>query len=183
MLNLNSAKAMPTAAQYYRQCKEQIRKVLDEIEAGTAGLNDIGEALVLIRQLPQSTEGLNEWTQKLETEKNRLEGRDDELEKQWNDTASVLIQALNLWDCSAAEGSLKQLQDHQYWESRQEASWQKRIDECKKRGPELQSIENDGLRARQELNQGLMLDCVNRAQRLGGGDPGDKTECWPQRNW
>ena len=73
MLNLNSAKAMPTAAQYYRQCKEQIRKVLDEIEAGTAGLPDIGEALVLIRQLPQSTEGLNEWTQKLETEKNRLE--------------------------------------------------------------------------------------------------------------
>ena len=108
--------------------------------------------------------------------------RDYELEKQWNDTAKCFNSGAQPWDCSAAEGSLKQLQDHQYWESRQEASWQKRIDECKKRGPELQSIENDGLRARQELNQGLMLDCES-GSATGGGDPGDKTECWPQRNW
>ena len=31
----------------------------------------------------------------------------------------------------------------------------------------MERIQNDALRAKQELNEGLMLDCVNRAERLG----------------
>ena len=158
---------MPTAAQYYRQCKEQIRQVLDDIEAGTADIQALTEALDAIRQLPPSTEGLNEWTQQLQAEKSRLEGLGNNLEQEWNDAVNGLIQALDRGDCSAAEGSLKQLQDHQYWESRQDAGWQRRLEECKRRGPELQTIRHDAIRAKQELDEGLMLDCVNRAQHLG----------------
>ena len=158
---------MRTAAQFYRQCKQLIRQVLEAIEAGTADLHSINEALDCVRQLPPSTEGLNEWTQKLEAEKHRLESLGNAVEEEWNNVANVLNQALDRGDCAAAEASLEELKNFSKWESHKDASWERRLDECKKRGPEMERIQNDALRAKQELNEGLMLDCVNRAEQLG----------------
>ena len=86
---------MPNAAQFYRQLKQQIREALDTIEAGTAELGSINEALDCVRQLPPSTEGLNEWTPKLESEKHRLESVGNAVEAEWNDAANALNQALD----------------------------------------------------------------------------------------
>ena len=97
---------MPNAAQFYRQLKQQIREALDTIEAGTAELESINEALDCVRQLPPSTEGLNEWTQKLESEKQRLRAWAMRW-KQNGMTPRTLNQALDRGDCSAAEASLK----------------------------------------------------------------------------
>ena len=157
---------MPNAAQFYRQLKQQIREALDTIEAGTAELGSINEALDCVRQLPPSTEGLNEWTQKLESEKHRLESVGNAVEAEWNDAANALNQALDRGDCSTLEASLEELKNLSKWESHKDASWERRLDECKKRGPEMERIQNDALRAKQELNEGLVLDYVNRAERL-----------------
>jgi|GEM_PF-1658157 len=158
---------MPNAAQFYRQLKQQIRQVLDAIVAGTVNLQSINEALDCVRQLPRATEGLSEWTQKLESEKQRLESVGNAVEAEWNDAANALNQALDRGDCSAAEASLEELKNLSKWESHKDASWERRLDECKKRGPEMERIQNDALRAKQELNEGLVLDCVNRAEQLG----------------
>ncbi len=160
-------KAMPNAAQFYSQLKQQIRQVRDAIAAGTVNLQSINEALDCVRQLPPSTQGLNEWTQKLESEKQRLESAGNAVEAEWDDAANALNQALDRGDCSAAEASLEELKNLSKWESHKDASWERRLDECKKRGPEMERIQNDALRAKQELNEGLMLDCVNRAEQLG----------------
>lgn len=158
---------MPTAAQFYRQCKQQIRQVLEAIEAGSADIHSIDEALDSVRQLPPSTDGLDEWTQKLEAEKQRLKNLGNAEEAEWNNAADELNQALDHGDCSAAEAFLVGLKQLPKWESHRDASWERRLDECKKRGPELARIQNDALRSKQELNEALMLDCVNRAQQLG----------------
>lgn len=158
---------MQTAAQFYRECKQEIKAVLDAIDSGMADLEAVDRALDCAGQLPASTDGLNEWVEKLSGEKARLEEARNGAESEWSSAIGKLELALNHGDCQSAELALKELQALPQWDSRKESGWESRVEACKKRGPLIERIRQDAQRAENAMDEALMVECINEAQKLG----------------
>lgn len=160
---------MAGAAEFYRKCKQEIKRVLANIEEGSEGVSllDVKEALVAADQLPPSTEGLDGWRNQLEAEKRRLEELGGQEEAEWSNAFGAFELALSQGDCEAASQALENLKSLQLWQLRQDGDWNRRLEECQKRGPQLSQLRHDAQLARQNLDDTMMLDCINRAESLG----------------